>query len=132
MREKPSRSRLVVFYGPTDRHPSDTEMIGDRLHTVGATTIGFGDGSIAFAPAFGILLYPLGDRATLTLRYLFNWAFRIDHRLHALDERLRSQIDLVLLIPPHPHRTIRAMGDLTPFPRKKRTVRLSGEDRNEP
>ncbi len=102
-----------TLHGAADGHAADVEVLADRLHAVSTASVRLGHSPISTAVVRYIIVEGLLDGPALTLRYLSERARGIDQGLHAFDEPLGAQVDLILEIEPGT-RCVRAFGDKPP------------------
>lgn len=86
--------------GPAYRHTTDAEVLSDSLHAIRSSSVSRSDCLVPVSTVHRIVLQRLGDGAPLALGYLSQRPSGIDQRLHALDELLRSQVDLIVELLP--------------------------------
>jgi hypothetical protein len=96
----PDFPSLTVFHGPAHRHAADPEILRDGLHAAGTAAVGRGERSIPVRITLSIFTQGFRQCATLGLRNIVQRSLGIDRRLHAFDERLGAEIDLIFQLAP--------------------------------
>ncbi len=95
-----NRRMLVVIHRPADSHSASTKMLRDRLHAIGASTVGIDKRSVPIRVARGIVVQRIGQSTTLAFRDVLQRALGINQRLHALNKRFGTQVDLAFQLEP--------------------------------